>query len=175
LQKGKEVVSVILFRDVLHSVPSIDLLHQCQKFLDDPSILPSPYVVQSNVSPDAFAHFMEILDGAELHFSPETFDDLVLLAREFGHNNLITHLVPQRDFPRREGNVHELFQALDRSLRKTTIEAEFQSIRDGFADMQRRLSIIEEKFNAEFETILSELDKMTQLVKQPSKKRPSNQ
>jgi hypothetical protein len=37
---------------------------------------------------------MEIPDGAEPHFSHETGDDLVLLAQEFGHNNLIASLVP---------------------------------------------------------------------------------
>jgi hypothetical protein len=47
-------------------------------------------------------HFMEILDGAEIHFAPETFNDLMLFAREFWHISLITCLVPQQDFPRRE-------------------------------------------------------------------------
>jgi hypothetical protein len=70
---------MILFRDVQHSVPPIELLHQCQKFLDDPTLLSSHDVVQSNVSPDAFTHFMEIFDGAEQHCSPETVDDLMLL------------------------------------------------------------------------------------------------
>jgi hypothetical protein len=72
-------------------------------------------MAQSNVSPHAFTHFMEIFDGAELHFAPETSDDLMLLAQEFGHNRLITRLVPHRDFSRREGNVHELLQELDGS------------------------------------------------------------
>jgi hypothetical protein len=84
-------------------------------------------------------------------------------------------LFPQLDFPRREGNVSELLKELDRSPRGTTIKAEFQSIRDGFADVQRRLSIIEEKFDEKLETILLELEKMTKLVKQPSQKCPSNQ
>jgi hypothetical protein len=35
--------------------------------------------------------------------------------------------------------------------------------------------MIEEKFHAKLETIPSELDKMTELVKQPTQKRPSNQ
>jgi hypothetical protein len=110
LQKGKEAVYVILFRDVPHSAACIERLDQCHKFLDDPSLLSSSYVVQSNVSPGAFMYFMEILDATERHLSPETFDDLMLLAREFGHNSLITRLVPQRDFPRREGNPHKLLQ-----------------------------------------------------------------
>jgi hypothetical protein len=41
--------------------------------------------------------------------------------------------------------------------------------------VQRRLSMIEEKFDDKLETILSELEKMTELVKQPSQKHPSNQ
>jgi hypothetical protein len=118
---------------------------------------------------------MEILSGAELHFSPETSDDLMLLAREFWYNTLITHLFPQLDFPRRERNVHELLKELDRSPIGTTIKAEFQSIRDGFADVQRRLSMIEEKFDEKLETILLELEKITELVKQPSQKCPSSQ
>jgi hypothetical protein len=92
---------------------------------DNPNLLSSPYAVQSNVPLDAFTHSMEILDGTELHFSPETFDDLVLLAREFEHNSLSMRVVLQRDFPRREGNLHELWQKLDRNPRATTIEAEF--------------------------------------------------
>jgi hypothetical protein len=134
---------VIIFRHVPHSVPRIELLRHCQKFLDNPILLSSPYVIQSVVPPDDFTHFMEILGGAELHFSPDTSDDLIKLAREFGHNGLIARVVPQRDFSRLEGNVHELLQELDRSSRNTTIEAEFQSIRDGIADVQPRLSMIE--------------------------------
>jgi hypothetical protein len=175
LQKRKETVSLIIFRDVPHSVPCIELPHHCQKFLDDPLLLSSPYVVQSGVSPDAFTYFMEIHSGAELHFSPETSDDRMLLARKFAHSSLITHLFPQLDFPRREGNVHELLKELDRSLRGTTIKAEFQSVRDSFADVQRRLSMIEEKFDEKLETILLQLEKMTKLVKPPSQKCPSNQ
>jgi hypothetical protein len=71
--------------------------------------------------------------------------------------------------------MHELLQELERNPRSTTIEAEFQSIREGFADVQRRPSLIEGKPDDQFETILSELEKMTKLVEQPSQKCPSNQ
>jgi hypothetical protein len=60
-------------------------------------------------------------------------------------------------------------QELDRNPRGTTIEAEFRSIHDGFADMQRCISMIEEKCDDTLETILWELEKMTELVKQPSR------
>jgi hypothetical protein len=65
---GKEVVSVILFHDAPYSVRRIELPQHCEKFLDDPTLLSSSYMVQSNVSSGAFTHFMEILDGAEPHF-----------------------------------------------------------------------------------------------------------
>jgi hypothetical protein len=89
----------------------------------------------------------------------------MLLAREFGHKGLISCFVPQWDFPRREKNVYELLQELDSGPRSIAVEAEFQSIRKGVPDVQGRWSMIEEKFDAKFETILSELDKMTELVK----------
>jgi hypothetical protein len=42
------------------------------------------YMIQSNVSVDAFAHFMVLLDNVGPQCSPETIDDLMLFAREFG-------------------------------------------------------------------------------------------
>jgi hypothetical protein len=73
---------------------------------------------------------MEILYGSEPHFPQETVDDLILLAQEFGHNNLIASLVPQRGVPRHEENRHDLLQEFDRDFRSTTIDADLQSIRD---------------------------------------------
>jgi hypothetical protein len=102
------MASVILFHDAPYSVRRTELLQHCQKFPDDPTLLSSSYMVQSNASPGAFTYFMEILNGAEPHFSHETVDDLILVAQDFGHNSLIASLVPQRDIPRHEANVHDL-------------------------------------------------------------------
>jgi hypothetical protein len=79
LQKGKEVTSVIRLSDAPHSISPIQLAQHCQKVLDDAILLSTRYMVQLSVSPDAFTHFMEIRDGVEPHFSPEIFDDLMLL------------------------------------------------------------------------------------------------
>jgi hypothetical protein len=98
---------MILFHDAPYPVRRIELLQHCQKFLDNPTLPSSPYMVQSNVSPGAFTHFMEILDPSKAHFSQETVDDLILLAQELGHNGLIASLVPQREGPRHEENVHD--------------------------------------------------------------------
>jgi hypothetical protein len=132
-------------------------------------------MVQSNVSPGAFTHFMNILDGAEPHFSQETVDNLIVLAQEFGHNGLIASLVPQRDVPRNEENEYDLLQELNRDFRSTTIDADLQSIRDSLGVMQRRISMMEEEFGEKLERIMSELEKMTLTVEQPSKKHPSDQ
>jgi hypothetical protein len=175
LLKGKEVVSVILFHDAPHSVRRIKLPQPYQKFLDDPTLLSSRYMVQSNVSPGAFTHFMEILAGAESHCSQEAVDDLMSLAQEFGENSLIASLVPQRDVSRHEENVYDLLHGLNRDFRSTTIEADLQSIRDSLGVMQRRISVMEEEFEEKLERIMSELEKMTLKVKQPSKKHASDQ
>jgi hypothetical protein len=118
---------------------------------------------------------MEILDGAEPHFPQETVDDLVLLAQEFGHNSLIASLVPQRDVPRHEENVHNLLQKLNRDFRSATIEADPQSICDSLGVMQRHISVIEEEFGEKLERIMPELEEMTERVKHRSKKHPSGQ
>jgi hypothetical protein len=118
-------------------------------------------MVQSNVSPHAFTHSTEILDGAESHFSQETVDDLILMAQEFGHNSLITSLVPQRDVPRHEENVHDLLQELNRDFRSTTIDADLQPICKSLGIMQRRISVMEEEFGEKLERIMPELEKMT--------------
>jgi hypothetical protein len=59
--------------------------------------------------------------------------------------------------------------------RSTTLETDFQSNRDSFAAMERRISAIAESFDGKLERILSDLEKMTQLVKQPDKKYISDQ
>jgi hypothetical protein len=109
-----------------------EYLQECQKSLHDPIALSPPYVVQFHVSHDTFTHFMEIRDGVESHFSPETFDELMVLAREFGYNSLITSLGLQRDAPRREENKHHLSHEFDRKNRTTTVEIDFQSHRGCF-------------------------------------------
>jgi hypothetical protein len=132
-------------------------------------------MVQSNVSPGAFANFMEIPDGSEPHSSQETVDDRILLAKEFGHNGLIASLVPQRDVPKHEENVHDLLQELNRDFRSTTIDADLESIRDSLGVMRRRISVMEEEFGEKLERIMTELEEMTERVKQSSKRHPSGQ
>jgi hypothetical protein len=105
-------------------------------------------MVQSNVSPGAFTNFMEIFDRSEPHFSRETVDDLILLAQEFRHNNLIASLVPQRDVPRHEENVHDLLQGLNRDFRSITIDADLQSICESLGVIQRHISVLEEELRS---------------------------
>jgi hypothetical protein len=127
------------------------------------------------VSPGAFTHFIEILHGAEPYCSQETVDDLILLAQEFGRHARIASLAPQQDVPRYEANVHDLLQELNRDFKSTTIDADLQSIHDSLGVMQRRISVIEDEFGEKLERIMSELEEMTERVKQPSKKHLSGQ
>jgi hypothetical protein len=78
LQKGKEVVSVIVFRGVLHSIQRTQRAINCQKFLDDPILLSLPDVVESDASPDGFPHFMEILKCSEPQFYPQIANNVML-------------------------------------------------------------------------------------------------
>jgi hypothetical protein len=84
-------------------------------------------------------------------------------------------LVPQRGVPRQEEDVYDLLQELNRDFRSTTIDADLQSIHDSLGIMQRRISVMQEQFGEKLERIMSELEKITLTVKQPSKKHPSDQ
>jgi hypothetical protein len=90
-------------------------------------------VIESNVLPDQFAHFVEILDVFEPHASPETVDDLMLLAREFGYNSLTADLDPPRDVPRNQQSVLDLLQKLDGNVRSIAFQADFRSSRHSSA------------------------------------------
>jgi hypothetical protein len=163
LQKEKEVISVILFRGVSHSIPCIQPAQHCQGSLDDPILLSTFYVIQSNIPPNAFTHFMKILDGAESYSPPLTIGDLMLLARELGYHALIANLAPQQDIPKCEENIYDLSQEFDKPNRMTTIETNFHFNRDSFVVMQRHISATAEGFEENLERIPSELEKMIQL------------
>jgi hypothetical protein len=121
------------FRDVPHSVPRIQLALHCQRFLDDPVLLWSPYVIRSNASIDAFVHFMKIFNGFEPQFSPEIVNDLMLLVREFGYDRLTASLAPQRDAPRRQEHAHGLLQELGKHVRGATFKVDLRFLRDSFS------------------------------------------
>jgi hypothetical protein len=122
-------------------------------------LLWSPYVIRSNVSIDAFAHFMEIFNGFEPQFSPEIVNDLMLLVREFGYDRLIASLAPQRDAPRRQEHAHGLLQELGKHVRGATFKVDLRFLRDSLSGIQRRMTAIREGTDGELEGILSELEK----------------
>jgi hypothetical protein len=121
-----------------------------------------------------------IRNSLTIHLTVVTLDGSVKCTTRrlhpfYVHNSLITSLVPQRKVPRHKENVHDSLQELYRDLRSTTIEADLQSIRDCLGVMKRHISVIEEEFGQKLERIMPELEEMTELVKQPSKKHPSGQ
>jgi hypothetical protein len=175
LYKGKEVVSVIVFRDVPHSIQRRQLAINCQKFLGDPILLSVPYVVQSDASPDAVSHFMEIFNGSDPQFSPQITDDLMLLAREFGHNDLIATFAPRQVVPSRQENVRDLRQQLASFDRAVTLEADLRMMPNSLAVLPSNISAIREVLDSDLERILSELEKMPEKMNRPSKKRQSDQ
>jgi hypothetical protein len=109
----------------------------CEKFLDHPIFLSMPYGVRSDASPDAFSHFMEILNGPEPQFSPQIADDLMLLAREFGYNGLLASFAPRQHVPSGRENARVLLQELGRFDRHATLEADVLLMSDSLTVAQR--------------------------------------
>jgi hypothetical protein len=93
---------------------------------------------------------------------------LMLLSREFGSDVPIACFVPQRDGPGAEENIRNSFHEFNRVNISTSIKTDFPPNLDSTAVMQRHISAIAEGSDGELDRILSELEKMTQLIKQPS-------
>jgi hypothetical protein len=101
---------MIDFRSAPHAIRHIQPAVNRGKFMRDPILLSSPYLAQSGASPDAFEHFMEVLDSPEAQSSLQIADDLMSLARESGHNGAISSFAPQQGVPNRQKNAHGLLQ-----------------------------------------------------------------
>jgi hypothetical protein len=112
---------------------------------------------------------MKILDSLEPQIFPEIVSDLMLLAREFKYNNVIGSLGPQQAVLSRQENIPDLLQELDREIRNSTFEADLRSIRESLSAIQGAISVIREVSDGKLEMILSELEKMAEKVKKPSK------
>jgi hypothetical protein len=118
---------------------------------------------------------MEVLDGSEAQCSPEIADDLMLLGRECGHNGLITSFASQKEVPGRQENAHDLLQELNKDIRGATFEAVLRSVRGSLTDIRSHISRIREVLDGDLRQIQSELEKMVEKVRQPSKKHQSDQ
>jgi hypothetical protein len=71
------------------------------------------------------------------------------LGRDFGYNNSIIGLTPERNIPRNDEDTYDLLQEFDSENRRTTIETDFQSNRGSFAVVQCHISAIAEGFDEE--------------------------
>jgi hypothetical protein len=101
-------------------------------------------VVHSDASPDISAHFVEICNGSEPQLSPQIADDLMLLAREFGRNDLIANFAPRQDVPSHRESVCDPLHKLDRFDRGATLKADLLLMRAALAVVQRDISAIRE-------------------------------
>jgi hypothetical protein len=104
-----------------------------------------------------------------------TADDLMLLAREFGDNDLIANFAPRQVVPSRQENVRDLLQQLASFDTGVTLEADLRMMPESLTVLQRDISAIREVLDGNLERILSELQKMSEKVNQPSMKHQSDQ
>jgi hypothetical protein len=133
------------------------------------------YEVQSDASADTLVPFGHVLNGRKPQFSTQIADDLMSLARDFGHNQLITGFSLQEDVTSRQENLHGLLQEPDRDIKGANSGADSFSVRDSLADMQRGVSVIRAALDVNFKRIQSKLEKMVEKVKQPRKRPQSDQ
>jgi hypothetical protein len=75
------------------------LRQQCELFIADPTLLDSPYHVQSRVRPEIFRIFLKAVKGTSATITNQNMPELSQLCTEFGFNGLANSLSAFRNSP----------------------------------------------------------------------------
>jgi uncharacterized small protein (DUF1192 family) len=87
------MVSVILIHpEETFTIPALQLMIKCSFFQNTPTLLVSPYRVQSSVSLSIFREFISTLKGNVINITDTNFTELDRLCEEFGFSELATKL-----------------------------------------------------------------------------------
>jgi uncharacterized coiled-coil protein SlyX len=129
----------LLHPEETFTIPSLQAMTKCILFQNNPTLLVSPYRVQSPVSLSIFRDFISALEGNSIKITDTNFTELHQLCKEFGFTELaakISEFRPSMDF--KEGESED-------------------------SDARGRIAALEEKSNQHSHVIAMLEDKVTQL------------
>jgi hypothetical protein len=95
------------------TIPALQVMTKCSLFQNNPTLLVSPYRVQSSVSLSIFREFLSALEGNAINITDNNYTELDRLCDEFGFSDLAAKLSEFRssmDFKEAETedeNAHE--------------------------------------------------------------------
>jgi hypothetical protein len=121
------------------TIPALQAMTKCSLFQNNPSLLVSPYRVQSSVSLSIFREFLSAIEGNTINITDTNFTELHQLCEEFGFSELAAKLSEFRP------------------------SMEFKKAEDTNADARERIAALDEKVNQHDRDITLLQDKATQL------------
>jgi FtsZ-binding cell division protein ZapB len=95
----------LLHPEETFKIPALRAITKCSLFQNNPSLLVSPYQVQSSVSLSIFREFLSALDGNAIKITDTNLTELHRLCREFGFTEIAAKLSefrPSMDFKKAE-------------------------------------------------------------------------
>jgi hypothetical protein len=129
----------LLHPEETFQIPTLQVINKCHLFQNNPTLLVSPYRVQSLVSLSIFREFLSALEGNAINITDTNFPELQRLCDEFGFSELAAKLSefrPSMDF--KKGETED-------------------------ADARGRIAALEEKTNQHSHVIAILQDKISQL------------
>jgi hypothetical protein len=118
-------------------IPALQTITKCSLFQNNPTLLVSPYRVQSSVSLFIFREFLSTLKGNAINITDTNFTELHRLSKEFGFSQLAAKL-------------SEFRPSMDSKESKD-------------AEIRERITVLKEKSNQHSHVIAILQDKVTQL------------
>jgi hypothetical protein len=121
-------------------IPVLQVINKCSLFQQNPTLLVSPYGVQSSVSLSIFREFISALEGNAINITNTNFTELDRLCKEFGFSEIAAKLSEFRP------------------------SMNFKEAQTEDADARGRIAALEEKANQHSHVIAMLKNKVTQLT-----------
>jgi hypothetical protein len=96
----------LLHPEETFKIPLLQVINKCTLFQNNPTLLGSPYRVQSPVSLSIFREFLSALEGNAINITDANYTELERLCNEFGFTEVAAQLSefrPSMDFKEAEG------------------------------------------------------------------------
>jgi uncharacterized coiled-coil protein SlyX len=131
----------LLHPEETFTIPALQAMNKCSLFQNNPTLLSSPYRIQSSVSLSIFREFLSALEGNAINITNTNLTEFDRLCKEFGFSELSAKLSEFRP-----------------SMRFKETESETED-----ADSRGRIAALEEKVNERDYVIAVLQDKVTEL------------
>jgi hypothetical protein len=86
----------LLHSEEMFTLPALQAMTKCSLFQNNPTLLGSPYRVQSSVSLSIFREFLSALEGNPINITDTNYTELERLCDEFGFSEIAAKLLEFR-------------------------------------------------------------------------------